>query len=297
MTDLAGALAPATERAYRREIARLDKWLRGVELTDESLGEYLVVRSAGLGPRPAEKTIAAVKWRALLDVVASPVGPHTALAMKKVRRARAGRPLGQVSGIQWGAANRIAAAAEAEGGPMGLRDAAIVAAMSDCLLRGAEAVGLDADDFMLQDDGTGRLAIRTSKTDQEGKGDLLFLGAPSAARVAAWVASAGLEDGPLFRPVHASGAVLHRRLCVAGLRKILRRRAEDAGLSGRIGGHSFRIGSAQSLASSGAGLVEMQKAGRWVSPTMPARYAAAQLARRGAVARFRYGIGGESDGP
>ena len=41
----------------------------------------------------------------------------------------------------------------------------------------------------------------------------------------------------------------------------------------------------------GAGLVELQEAGDWPAPTMPAHYARHQLAARGAVAKFRYQAG------
>ncbi len=47
--------------------------------------------------------------------------------------------------------------------------------------------------------------------------------------------------------------------------------------------------SDRAMRRAGAGLVEMQQAGRWLSPTMPARYAHGELASRGAVARLRYG--------
>ena len=40
-----------------------------------------------------------------------------------------------------------------------------------------------------------------------------------------------------------------------------------AGVSGRVSGHSLRVGSAQSLAADGAGLVELQEAGDWQAPT------------------------------
>ena len=39
---------------------------------------------------------------------------------------------------------------------------------------------------------------------------------------------------------------------------------------------------------SAAGLVELQEAGDWQAPTMPAHYARHQLAARGAVAKLRY---------
>ena len=60
-------------------------------------------------------------------------------------------------------------------------------------------------------------------------------------------------------------------------------------MEGRISGHSLRVGGAQSLATAGASLVEMQIAGRWQSPVMPGRYAQGQLAKQGAMARLRYG--------
>ena len=73
------------------------------------------------------------------------------------------------------------------------------------------------------------------------------------------------------------------------MRRIIIRRARDAGVAGRISGHSLRVGGTQSLATAGASLVEMQLAGRWSSPVMPGRYAQGQLAKLGAVARLRYG--------
>ena len=54
-----------------------------------------------------------------------------------------------------------------------------------------------------------------------------------------------------------------------------------------MSGHSLRIGTAQRLAEEGTSLVEIQKAGRWKSPDMPAYYVRGQEASQGAVARLR----------
>ena len=54
-----------------------------------------------------------------------------------------------------------------------------------------------------------------------------------------------------------------------------------AGLKGIFSGHSLWIGSAQSLAASGASLVEMQTAGRGSSPAMPGHYARGATRRPG----------------
>ena len=64
-----------------------------------------------------------------------------------------------------------------------------------------------------------------------------------------------------------------------------------AGIPDRVSGHSLRVGSAQSLAAAGAGLVELQQAGDWKAPQMPARYGRHQFATRGAVAKLRFQAG------
>ena len=58
-----------------------------------------------------------------------------------------------------------------------------------------------------------------------------------------------------------------------------------AGLGDGYSGHSGRVGMAQALATDGAGLPELMEAGRWESPTMPARYIKEQQAGCGAVAK------------
>ena len=152
----------------------------------------------------------------------------------------------------------------------------------------SEIAALSVADLALEEDGSGRIAIRHSKTDQEGEGAVAYVGAPTVQHVGAWLAAPELEDGSMFRRVRTGDVVGSGRLGVRTVRAIITRRARDAGVEGRVSGHSLRIGAAQSLAAAGASVVEMQTAGRWTSPTMPGRYARGQLAGRGAVARLRY---------
>ena len=74
-----------------------------------------------------------------------------------------------------------------------------------------------------------------------------------------------------------SARQIHRRLRAA---------AKAAGLGENSSGHRARVGMAQDLAKAGIDLPASMTAGRWSSPTMPARYTWAQLAGRGAVARY-----------
>lgn len=73
------------------------------------------------------------------------------------------------------------------------------------------------------------------------------------------------------------------------VRKIIKASAARVGLTKKVSGHSALIGTAISLAQAGASLVEIQTAGRWKDPGMPAHYARAQFAERGAIARFKDG--------
>ena len=156
----------------------------------------------------------------------------------------------------------------------------------DGLLRVSELAGLRVDDLAFQPDGDGRAVIRRSKTDQEGAGVVLYLGAPTVARIKTWMGAARIEDGPLFRRVHKGGKTVGEApLSTVTVRNIVKRRCADSGLDGTVSGHSLRVGGAQSLASGGASIAEMQTAGRWASPAMPGHYARGQLAARGAVAR------------
>ncbi len=77
------------------------------------------------------------------------------------------------------------------------------------------------------------------------------------------------------------------RITTHSARRIIKKRADDAGVKGFISGHSLRVGSAISLAQAGATVVDMKVAGRWKSSQMPAYYAKTELADRGVIARFK----------
>jgi len=112
-------------------------------------------------------------------------------------------------------------------------------------------------------------------------------------RVRVWQEEAGIISGHLFRRVSQglrySQTVGSNPLSTEAIRQIVKKRAEKAGKTEGISGHSLRVGSAQSLARAGSSLVEMQQASCWQSPEMPARYARKELAGHGAIARLRYG--------
>ena len=160
----------------------------------------------------------------------------------------------------------------------GLLDIALVSLMRDGMLRRSEAASLTWGDLIDEGDGTGRLLVARSKTDQEGEGAVLFVSAPTMEALRAIRPAEANIDESLFG---LSDEQTARRVTSA---------AAAAGLGEGYSGHSARVGMAQDLARTGTELPALMTAGRWQSPTMPARYTRAEQAGRGAIARF-YGTG------
>ena len=289
------SLALGTLALYRGIAGKLDQWLqaRGWEACDTTIAEYLAHEHARhIAPGTISLIPAAVRYSSKMSGRPDPVGPHCKRVLAGIKREGAGRGNGQAKGLSWSEAERVAACAlVGEPGPRDYRDAAMILLMSDALLRVGEAVAVRVDDIDTEDDGSGRLTLRRSKTDQEGKGAVLYVGPPTMAMLRDWLEIGGVDSGPAFRRVRRGGNVQDAALTSTAARGIIQARAREAGITGRVSGHSARVGAAQSLAAAGAGLVEMQAAGRWASPSMPAHYAKGQLASRGAVAKLRYSRG------
>ena len=293
----AASLSKNTHRAYQGALRRLQDYLdkHDARLTDGWLASYVVsLFHRGHSPASAGMVVAAVRFQTKATGAPSPVGPATSRALAGFRREGRQRGRGQVEGISWEMADMIADLIAAVEPPSlaALRDAALVSVMSDALLRVSEVAALQCADIREDTGGAGLLSVRRSKTDQEGEGAILFLGALTMQRIRAWKTAAGFSSGPLFRRVRVGGVVEKGALSSRSIRSVIQKRARQAGIDGvRISGHSLRIGSAQSLALRGASLVELQQAGRWSSPQMPGRYVRGQHASRGPVARIRYGRG------
>lgn len=156
----------------------------------------------------------------------------------------------------------------------GLMDIAICSTMRDALMRRSEAADLRWSDIDVCEDGTGRLLIRRSKTDQEGKGFVTYLG-PAAVMDLLEIRPA--EADPEDKIIGLTGNGIGRRIRAAAL---------TSDLGDGFSGHSCRVGMAIDLARQGATIPEIMQVGRWKSAVMVARYIRAEEAATGAVARY-----------
>lgn len=285
-TDLIRAsLSANTLKAYHHAIEKLEAWQGERAIDDAVLAEYIThLHAQGKSPTTISQVVAAVKWYTKHHGDQTIAGVMTVQTLAGIRREGKGRGRGQVDGLNWQDVERVCDCAESTQTLSGLRDSAMIRLMSDCLLRVGEVVAVNVDDFK-----KGVLTLQQSKTDPEGVGETLYVGKPTLQVIERYCKQAGIERGALFRRVRFHRYIGKGRLSVVGARLAIKTRAEAAGVEGFISGHSLRIGSAISLAEAGASVVEMQVAGRWKSPQMPAHYARAELAAQGAIARLKYG--------
>ena len=157
----------------------------------------------------------------------------------------------------------------------GLVDVSLIGLMRDALLRRSEAADLRWHDLDVQRDGSGRLTIRRSKTDQAGAGVIRYVSPVVVeALLGLWTIAEARDDDPMFG---LSASQISRRITSA---------CAQAGLEGDYSGHSPRIGMTHDLARNGFGVVDIMQVGRWKSPDMPAHYVRNIEEGKSAVARY-----------
>ena len=279
------SIAENTLKAYQRVLQSLTTWLSGRTLSDALLANYITeLHQADKSPATIAQVLAAVKWQLKHQSQESINLPITQATLAGIRREGRDRGRGQVDGLIWQDVERVCILAEMENSLAGLRDAAMIRLMSDCLLRISEVVAVNVGDLKET-----TLTLRASKTDQEGTGESLYVCDATRNVLNQYRERASIKRGALFRHIRRGDHIQPTRLHPHSARRIIKKRSDDAGVKGFISGHSLRVGSAVSLAQAGATVVDMQVAGRWKSSQMPAHYAKAELAERGAIARFKDG--------
>ena len=278
------SIAPNTEKAYKQALSGLQTFLEGRQLDDGHLATYITyLHSEGKSPSTISQVVAAVKWT-LKHSHASTELPITNATLAGIRRDGKERGRGQVEGLVWNDVERVCITAELDKTKAGYRDSALIRLMSDCLLRVSEVVAVNCGHLRGK-----TLHIPSSKTDVEGKGESLYITDGTREIIETYRELAEISRGAVFRYIRRGDHVQTSRLHSHSARRIIQKRARAVGIENFISGHSLRVGTAVSLAQAGATVVDMQVAGRWKSSQMPAHYAKAELAERGAIARFKDG--------
>jgi site-specific recombinase XerD len=170
-----------------------------------------------------------------------------------------------------------------------LRDKALVAVAHSTMLRRAELVALQVSDYRrVAGEAFGRMAVRTTKTEDGEHEKYRHVSAEAATQLAAWLAAANITVGPLFRGITPDWRVKSAPLCAAEVGRTFKVIARLAGIAdiSRIGAHSTRIGATHDLKLFGADTLDIMQDGGWKSPMMPKRYLQGLESDRGSMARM-----------
>ena len=168
------------------------------------------------------------------------------------------------------------------------RERALIAVAYDSMARRSELVAMDVEDFGFVEDGSGRVIIRRSKTDQAGEGSLAYLSPDTVEYLQAWLKISGINSGAVFRRLIGRGRI-GPRLQVDAIAQTFKRVAEFVGMTERemrqVSGHSIRVGATQDMLALNIDLASVMQAGRWKTTVMPMRYGEEVQAGRGGMAR------------
>lgn len=140
----------------------------------------------------------------------------------------------------------------------GKTDIAMIQVMRDAGLRRGELAALTWADVERMPDGSGRLRVRRSKTDQAGTG-----------AVVAVTARAMLDLDAIRTP---AGTARVFRMAENTISRRVKAAARAAGLGEGFSGHSGRVGMARRMVANGAPTATVQRQGRWRDTRMIARY-------------------------
>ncbi|MDE2940239.1 MAG: hypothetical protein OXR67_15190 [Chloroflexota bacterium] len=258
---MASARSPSTRRCYS---SQWNLWSRWAEARGHQVmpAEPLAVADYLLDRAESGASIATVKMaRSALAAIHKDAGHPDPTDNEGVRRVLAGlsrtisRPQQQAAALTREVQVAIQATASfprmlpsgqmethARAQARALVDIALVAVMRDALLRRSEAASLFWRDLKPAADGSGRLTVQSSKTDQSGEGSVLYLSPTTMDALLQVRPAAASSEKNIFG---LSPRQINRRIAAA---------AKAAGVQGDFAGHSPRVGMAIDLAASGCEL-------------------------------------------
>lgn len=272
--------APSSERAYAADWRDFSAFATRIGRTrlpaePETAALYVAdLRRRGRKPATIARKLAAIAVYHGSTGHSTPTSHDVVRAVVRGTRRQLGVAQKQKTALELDALRAVVAAIPED--LRGLRDRAALLIGWAAALRRSEVVALDVDDVAYEREGI-VLAIRRSKTDREGAGDVVAV--PYGAEeetcpvraLQRWLETAALTQGPLFRRVDRHGNV-GAALSDRAVANMVAARAAAAGLDGDFAAHSLRSGFATAAARAGRLEAAIMRHGRWKSVQVARRY-------------------------
>lgn len=272
--------APSTQKAYMSDFCIFGLWCqdRGLTLipaSPETVAAYLAFEAdRGAKASTIARRLAAIRYMHAIGRHPNPTADERVKAVVRgIRRTHGTAPRRVLPAT----VDRLVAMVPRPNGDItALRDRALLLLNFAGAFRRSELVALDVDDVEEVPEGL-RVTVRHGKTDQEARGAVVGIlrgevACPVTA-VRAWLEAAGIEEGPLFRPIRRGGHVQAARLTDRSVASIVKAHAERVGLDPALfSGHSLRAGFLTSAAKRGASVFKMMASSRHRSTDTLAGY-------------------------
>jgi site-specific recombinase XerD len=275
--DLASAVelakaekALSTRKAYGTDYRIFKGYCDGKDVSSlpasaETVAAFLAAQSgSGTKSSTIGRRVAAIRYAHKLAGVPTPTDAEAVKAT--VRGIRRTHTVAKVRKSPAVSVKVLAMVATAPDSLTGMRDSAALLLGFAGAFRRSELVALDVADIAETEAGL-LVTIRHSKNDQEGHGETIAIARGDRAcpvkALLAWLEAAGIENGPIFRPINKSGVVGSSRLTDRSVANIVKTYAERAGFDPTMfSGHSLRAGFLTSAAGNGASIFKMMDVSR-----------------------------------
>lgn len=274
-TYVHAAVSDNTRRAYRSDLRHFLDWGGDFPATDTMVADYLARHAGTLSVATLARRVASISKAHTAKGLPSPARSELVRStLRGIKRAhgqsqRRVRPLTKE--------DLFAVLAVAGDGLKGTRDRAMLLIGFAGAFRRSELVAIDCIDIEHVKQGI-VIHLRRSKTDQDSVGRKIGIphGRTRWCPVAAlndWLERAGIEDGPVFRPVDRHGRVPDARLSGEAVSLVIKELVAAIALDpDDYSGHSLRAGLATSAAAAGVSWWKIRQQTGHASDVMLARY-------------------------
>jgi len=276
---LNGAYAPNTLKSYYADARAFVDWCgeRNIEpfpIASETLRSYIECLQVNAAYSTIRRRIASL--RRLNKMLGFEDGTQTEEIYLAIRRLKRSKCLEQNQAVGINHDILVKMIAVQPDTLAGTRNRALLSLGYDFLARRSELVAIRSGDLQFTPDGALKGMIRRSKTDQYGRGRLVFGSERSAKLIREWLRLKPQKIQPVFCAIN-HGKFEDRAICDRNVNDIIKRSVVKVKRCERpsdleVSGHSLRVGAAQDLLIKGYDLAAIMRAGGWSDPSTVSRY-------------------------
>ncbi len=269
------SLSENTKRAYQSDLKHFTEWGGTIPATDMMIADYLADHADTLSPSTLSRRLASISKAHTARGHANPV--QSELVKATMRGIKRNRGTAQKQAKPLLKEDLFAVLSSIDNSLKGLRDRALLLIGFAGGFRRSELVSINCNDIERRRQGI-VITIRSSKTDQEGKGRQV--GIPygrtrwcPVTSLDEWMSVADIEDGPIFTRIDRHGNLIRQCLSSEAVSLVIKERVNSIGFDPNLySGHSLRSGFATSAAQAGISSWKIRQQTGHASDVMLARY-------------------------